>query len=132
MAPWIKMTWQRGLGEQSESLVTPERSGKALCAAQASVRGEMHTLLPGRVVARSGRRCDTSGTVQVMDQSSHMSSQPGALGGLVHRCLSLPAKSRGVGLGMLPPAFLPPHLSRPPSRAVSEESTTDLLLQTPH
>ena len=90
MAPWIKMTWHRGLGEQTESLVTPERFGKALCTAQASVRGEMPTLLPGRVTAWSGRRCDTSG----VDQNSHMSSELGALGRQAHSCLYLPTAAR--------------------------------------
>lgn len=110
MAPWIKMTWHAGLGEQTESLVTPERFGKDLCTAQASVQGETPTLLPGRVTAVSGRRSDTSG----VDQSSHVSSKLGAPGRQALGCLYLPTKCCSVCLGMLPHAFLPPHLSRPP------------------
>lgn len=85
-------------------LVTPERFRSALCTTPVSERGEMPTPLPGRVTAWSGRRWDTG----EVDQSSHMSRQLGAPGRQTHSCPTLPAHSHGVGLGMLPLAFLAP------------------------
>lgn len=83
MAPWMKMTWHRRLGEQTESLATPGRFGKALCTEQASEPDEMPTPLLGRVMARPGRRRDTSG----VDRGSHVSTEHGAPGRQVHKKL---------------------------------------------